>query len=403
MTRIDERSGVFTALRETPGPVRYLLLGVLVNQLGAFVQTYLVLYLIHAGFTVGRAGLALTAYSAGAVCGTVFGGELTRRLGARNTIVAAMTGSAAVLAVIPVLAVPGRFAALMAAVAVAGLATQAHRPAAALLLGELTPREHRVMAFSMLRIALNLGAALAPLLAAVVILIDWNLLLWIDALTALGCAVLAGALLPSVAVPVEDAAAPRHSGYGVIFRDRGFRLLLISVLIGAIVYVQYTVALPLEITARGFPAGVYSAVLVTSSVLLISLELKITSYVKHWRPAVAGGLGTLIMGAGVAGYVFTRYGPAPVLLATTVFVLGVMISGPTIFAYPSTYAAPVRARYVTGHQAVFGLGLAVGPTVGVLAWERLHTGVWPLFGVCTVVAAWCAYAGMRTGTGEGGS
>ena len=51
--------GVLDALRATPTTVRYLLGGVLVNQLGAFVQTFLVLYLTHRGMSGGTAGLAL--------------------------------------------------------------------------------------------------------------------------------------------------------------------------------------------------------------------------------------------------------------------------------------------------------------------------------------------------------
>ncbi|MEV0292499.1 MFS transporter [Nocardia sp. NPDC050710] len=396
-TRTTDRTGVFAALRETPRPVVYLLIGVLVNQLGAFVQTFLVLYLTHREFTVGQAGIALTAYSAGAVFGTMLGGELTHRLGPRTTIITAMTGSAALLTLIPLLARPGVYVVLLVAIAGAGLVTQAYRPAAAVLLGDLMPEEHRVMGFSMMRIALNMGAALAPLVAAAVILIDWNLLLWLDAATALTYAALALLLLPNVAV-AEDAPDPvpdQRTGYGVILRDRRYHLFLASVLVGSIIYVQYTVALPLDITADGHSTGLYSAVLVTASVVLILCELKITSYVKHLRPNIVGAVGTAIMGLGVAGYALAGHGAAPIILATVVFVFGVMVNGPTMFAYPSTFPAAVRARYIGTHQATFGLGMALGPTLGVLAWEQLGAGIWPLCGGLGLFAAWCAYAGIH--------
>ncbi|WP_330230686.1 MFS transporter [Nocardia sp. NBC_00508] len=396
-TQTPNRTGVFTALRETPRPVVYLLIGVLVNQLGAFVQTFLVLYLTHREFTVGQAGLALTAYSAGAVFGTMLGGELTHRIGPRPTIIAAMTGSAALLALIPLLSRPGLYAVLLIAVATTGLVTQAYRPAAAVLLGDLMPEEHRVMGFSMMRIALNIGAALAPLVAAAVILIDWNLLLWLDALTALAYAALALLLLPKVAAPQDEKEqSPKQSrGYGVILRDRRYHLFLASVLVGSIIYVQYTVALPLNIEADGFSTGLYSAVLVTASVTLILCELKITAYVKHLRPHLVGAVGTAIMGLGVAGYALAGLGPVPIILATIVFVSGVMVNGPTMFAYPSTFPAAVRARYIGTHQATFGLGMALGPALGVLAWTQLGEGIWPLCGALGVFAAWCAYAGIR--------
>ncbi|MFF0204353.1 MFS transporter [Streptomyces sp. NPDC005017] len=399
--KTERAPGVFAVVRATPVSVRYLLGGVLVNQMGAFVQTFLVLYLTARGMTLGHAGLALTAYSAGAVLGTLVGGELIHRVGARATIVTAMASSASVLALVPWLSRPSHFAYLLVAVTAAGLVTQSYRPAAALMLSELMPAEHRVMAFSMMRIAMNAGAAVSPLIAAGLILIDWNLLFWLDALTALACAVVSYTLLPNLlsdrppAAAAGDAepAAHRRSVYAVLLRDTKYLLFLASVLLGSLIYVQYTVALPLKITADGGSAGMYSAVLTASSVILILCELKITSYVKRWQPHVAGGVGTALMALGVTGYILE---PAVLLiLSTAVFVAGVMVSGPTMFAHPSTYPDPFKARYIAAHQATFGLGMALGPTLGVLAWATLGNTVWLLCGAVGAVAALCAHLGMR--------
>jgi hypothetical protein len=57
----EARTGVFAVLRATPVPVKYLLCGMVVNQLGAFVQTFLILYLTFRGTSVGFAGLCLNA------------------------------------------------------------------------------------------------------------------------------------------------------------------------------------------------------------------------------------------------------------------------------------------------------------------------------------------------------
>ena len=206
------RSGVFAVLRATPAPVRYLLGGMLVNQLGAFVQTFLVLYLTFRGSSPGFAGVSLAAYSVGAIFGAMLGGELTHRFGGRTTIVAAMTCAAPLIASIPL--VRGVPAALLVVVALAGLSVQAYRPAAAVLLAESMPEEHKVMGFSMMRIALNIGAAVAPLLAAVLIQIDWDLLFWLDGATAALWALLAFALLPRRSAARHPAGAGRGGRRG---------------------------------------------------------------------------------------------------------------------------------------------------------------------------------------------
>lgn len=389
--------GVLAALRRTPTPVRYLLGGVLVNQLGAFVQTFMVLYLVLRGFSPGQAGVAVAAYSVGSMVGVIIGGELVHRIGPRATITAAMLGSAAVLAVVPFVSVPATFGPLIAALLLAGLATQSYRPAAAVLLSDLMPEDLRVMGFSMMRTALNLGAALGPLIAAGLVLVDWDLLLWFDAATALAYAALARWLLPEVRVERArpGSKAGTAAAYGVLLRDRRFWFFLASVLLGTVIYVQYTVALPLKISSEGLPTGLYNAVLVTAAAVLILCELKITSYVTRLPGYIAATAGTAVMGLGVAGFGVSGGSAAALVVCTVVFVFGIMINGPTMFAYPATFPAPVKARYVSAHQATFGLGMALGPLFGVAAWLALGDGVWWLCGGIGVVAAFCALVGMK--------
>ncbi|WP_406274170.1 MFS transporter [Nocardia sp. NBC_00881] len=394
------RLGVTTTLRETPLTVRYLLAGVMVNQLGAFTQAYLMLYLTHQGFSVGQASSALTVYSIGAVLGIMAGGESTARMGARTAIITGMTGSALALGLIPAVSTPGRFPVLMAVVALAGFAAQSYRPAAAVLLEDLMPAEHRVMAFSMFRIALNTGAALGPLIATALIPINWNTLFWFNACTASCCALIAWRRLPNVAAPVRaDALVSQpESGYGAIVRDRRYLLFLTATFITALIWVQFLATLPLSSAAHGHSIALYSAMLTTASGILIAFELKVTAYVEHWRPNSAVALGIAIQGIGLITYALAGYGAAPIAIGTIVMVVGMMIQGPTMFAYPATFPTAVRARCVAVHQALFGAGQALGPALGVLAWQTTGQGVWLLCGILGMVGAWCAYAGMCTDT-----
>ncbi len=56
-------AGVFQTLRQMPRYTRFALLGVFVNQLGAFLQAFMVLYLTYRGFSESEAALALGAYA----------------------------------------------------------------------------------------------------------------------------------------------------------------------------------------------------------------------------------------------------------------------------------------------------------------------------------------------------
>ncbi|MGW8778472.1 MFS transporter [Streptomyces sp. NPDC055796] len=410
---------VVDALKATPTPVRYLLGGVLVNQLGAFVQTFLVLYLTFRGASVSAAGLALVAYSIGSIFGTMLGAEITHRFGPRATIMTAMAASAPLVGSISWLSGPGTLWPLLVVVALAGLFTQAYRPAAAVLLSDLMPERYQVMAFSMMRIALNIGAALAPLIAAVVILVDWDLLFWIDGGTALVYALLAFALLPKQGTeaqapgragsesaelepdhehehePAPEPTADSRSAYAAMLRDRRYLLYLGAILLGSLTYAQGHIALPLELAKDDYPTSFYSTVLTVSSVVLITCELKITAYLSRLPKHVRVITGHLVEAAGLAVYGLSSRSGAFTIAGAVLVVFGIMIAAPSMFAHPATFPAAVKARYIGTMQAVGGAASALAPLFGVFLWTRLGGGFWLLCGIVTAAAGLLALAGVR--------
>jgi MFS family permease len=370
----EPRMGVSAVLRATPTPVRYLLAGMLINQLGAFVQTFLILYLTFQGTPVSVAGICLAAYSVGSIFGGMLGGELTHRFGARLTIVTAMSLSAPLVALIPLVSGPRMPWALFVVVGLAGLATQAYRPAAAVLVGDLMPEHLKVMGFSMMRIALNIGAAVAPALAALLILVDWNLLFWLDAATAGVWALLAFVLLPRHTATDEhrsekqDKPVPVLSArevYGRMVRDSRFLCYLIASASGMLVYASSVAVLPLNIVADGYPTGLYSAVLMISSIVVITCELKVTTYIIRIPKRFAGFAGNLVSGVGYVLYGLMAGGGAFVVIGALLVVAGVMVHGPSTASHAATFPAELRSRYVGIRETMAGVGSATGPLVGL--------------------------------------
>src|SRR5262249_7074949 len=162
--------GVRETLRGTSGPVRAILLGILINRTGAFLQVFLVLYLVHAGYTPVQAGLALGLHGAGGVVGGVVGGRLTDRIGSRHTMLLG-NGLAGVLTV-GVPAAPG-YPAVLAVVILIGLCGNAFRPAAAAALAAHTPPERYTMVFAAQRLATNIGTTVGPLLGAAILAVSY--------------------------------------------------------------------------------------------------------------------------------------------------------------------------------------------------------------------------------------
>jgi MFS family permease len=386
----DSRTSVFAVLRATPTPVRYLLAGMLINQLGAFVQTFLILYLTFRGVSVGVAGICLAVYSVGSIFGAMLGGELTHRFGPRATIVTAMGCSAPLVASIPLVSgVPWM---LFTVVALAGLATQAYRPAAAVLLADLMPEQHTVMGFSMMRIALNIGAAVAPMLAALLILLNWDLLFWLDGATAALWALLAFVLLPKQTTTKREAepggepvpAMSARAVYATMTRDRRFLCYLVASLSGMLIYGASMAVLPLDIVTSDYPTSLYSTVLMISSIVLITCELKVTTYIVLIPKRFAGFSGNLVSGFGFILYGMMAAHPVFVIVGALLVVAGVMIHGPSTSSHPATFPVELRSRYLGTRETVMGIGLATGPILGLYIWDSFGGSVF--WGFCVLLS-----------------
>ena len=401
-------AGIFATFRAAPGAVKAILAGILVNKLGAFMQVYLVLFLIHRGFSTPEAGAALGAYGLGSVGGVLLGGWCTDRIGTRRTIIASMAVTAGLLIAVLLL---GYYPALLAAVIAVGATSQLYRPASSTLLAELTPRPRQTMIFAMSRLALNVGTTSAPLIGVALLTISYNLLFVTEAAAALGFAAIAVFVLPrepagapAAAKPAGPEAeepdpaperGPRLAGLGP-FSDRRFLLFLLAQLIIASVYVQYLGVLPLAMKAAHLATFWYGVMVALNSGIVIAFELMITKVVQHWASRIAMMAGFALTGAGLAVYALPG-GLAIFFVGTILWSLAECVDGPTMFTYPAQ-AGPERSRgrYIASAQSMYGIGSAIGPAGGVALWVVLGSHVWLVFGVVALTAIIPSWLGVRS-------
>jgi MFS family permease len=398
----EEGTGIWETIREAPVPVKALLVGVFVNKLGWFLQVFLVLFLTTSkGFTDVQAGTALGIYGGGSVIGLIIGGSLSDKVGPRAAVMISMFGMAGFVLAI---AYAPSYTAVVVVVALAGAVGQFYRPASAALLTELTPKNRQVMIFAVYRLAMNLGTTAAPLIGAALVAISWNLLFIGEALAALAYAVVAIVALPKrhpVAVsdgsPEVVEGEPHGGGYLAVLRDYKYVLFLLCMFINAAIYMQYLAVLPLQMKSEALSTWWFSAVVALNGFIVITCELLVTKVVQHWPARLVAVAGFVLLGGGLAFYALPG-GIAIFVIGTLLWTLAEIIGGPTMFAYPGMAAPkPLLGRYVGSAHAMFGLGSALGPFLGVWLWNTSGTQVWVWCGLAGAVAVVFAYFGMSSG------
>ena len=394
-------AGVWATFHESPPAAKALLLGMLINKLGAFLQVFLVLYVVSRGYSNVAAGLALGLYGAGSVLGVIAGGSFSDRLGPRLTIATSMGGHAVLLVAVLYMQT---YVGILITVTLVGAVGQLYRPAAAALLVELTPDERQVMVFAMYRLAMNIGTTVAPLLGALLIAASYEVLFWGEALASLGYVAIALIALPKSrkadvtpsqpvvcdpAVSTEVAADTERggmAGYRAVFADRRYVAYIIAMFINSAVYVQYLSTLPLAVTAAGLSTIWYSVMVTLNGGVVICFELMMTKVTQHHPIRKILMIGFPLLGCGMALYSIPA-GVAVFVIGTLLWSLAEIIQGPSMFAYPGQ-AAPkaLTGRYVASAHAMFGLGASIGPMIGVLLWSTIGSSTWLIMGAASVLA-----------------
>jgi MFS family permease len=386
--------GVLATWRQTSSQTRALLAGVFVSKLAGFLQLFLVLFLTHRGYSPSQAGLALGLYGAGAVLGTFGGGWLSDRLSTRTVTSISLLGSAVLIVSVLYLRV---YALILVAVMMVSTVGQLYRPAAQAMITELTPARHLVMVTAMYRLCLNLGTTAAPLIGVALVSVSYDLLFWVEALAAVTYGLIALKFLPRRARPAgaaSEEAGTDRTGYLAVLADWRYSAYLAAVLCLAIVYCQYTAALPLAIVHGGLSLWWYSAVVSANAIIVATCEVVATRYVQTWPLRIIALCGTGLVGLGYCTYAIALT-PVYLVAGTLIWTLAEIIGGPTVWAYPGMVARPrLRGRYFGAMQSSFGLGNAVGPILGVALWDRVGQQVWLWAAAMAALSAVFAQVGM---------
>ncbi|MEV4413705.1 MFS transporter [Catellatospora sp. NPDC049609] len=380
-------------LRETAGGLPatfwYLWVGTLINRAGGFVVIYLTIYLTTVqGFSPSQSGLVLGLWAAGGAVGTLVGGVAADRIGRRPTLLVAHLGAVALLAS---LAFAQGFWVIAPLTFLFGVVAESARPAFQALMVDVVPERDRLRAFTLNYWAVNVGFAVAAMLAGLVASADPKLIFLLDAASALApfLFILLKVREPRRARPAAAPHAPvERVGLGMVLRDRVFLgFVALNVLI-SFVFMQHLSTLPIAMTGDGIPAQQYGLVIALNGILIVGGQLFIPKLIRSYDRSKVLAAASLIIGL---GFSLTAFADTAAFYAVTVLVwtVGEMLNSPsnsTLIAALSP--AAMRGRY----QGVMSLSWSVAgfaaPVLGGYVQQHLGDEVlWLSCGAIAVVAA----------------
>ncbi|ACU77089.1 major facilitator superfamily MFS_1 [Catenulispora acidiphila DSM 44928] len=374
-----------------PRAIWVVFAGTVVNRVGFLVGPFLVFFLGSRGIPSSQTPYVLGALGAGNLVGPAVGGWLADRHSRKLTMLAGLLGTAAAQGAL--FAAPNVATMALAAIALSATATMVSPAASAILTDDVGPARRRE-AFALIGWAVNIGTAVAGVLGGYLAAHGYWMLFAIDAGTSLGYAVIVAMLLPAdrtrhdasqtpesltsasqtLAAQSSDsptsAATPTSSGYGIVFRDRLTRRLLILFAVQLFIYSLTESALPLAIRTDGLSPTVMGLAAAVNAGLVVALQPLATTLVSRFPRTQVFLTGGILTTTGIA---LTGLAHTPTAYAATVTIwsLGeVIIGGIPASLIANLAPATARGRYQGAFSWAWGvsrfLALAAGTTAFTL-------------------------------------
>ncbi|WP_432194206.1 MDR family MFS transporter [Streptomyces sp. bgisy027] len=379
-------AAVRRATRETvaglPREFWWLWTSTLVNRLGAFVATFMALYLtLDRGYSASYAGLVASLHGLGGVVSSIGAGVMTDRLGRRPTLLVAQASTAVSVAVLGFVHHP---VAIAAVAFVVGAASNASRPAVQAMMADIVRPEDRVRAFSLNYWAINLGFAVSSMAAGFIAEVSYLAGFLIEAGMTAVCAVVIFVKLPESRPEMPDTGkAEEEVGLGTVLRDGRFMAVVGLSFLVALVFQQGSVGLPIAMGDAGFTPADYGLAIAINGVLIVALQIPVTRFIERRD---AGRI--LIVSSLLAGYGFglTAFAGSVGVFALTVCVwtLGEMLNAPTQTGLVVRLSpAHGRGRYQGMYTLSWSVAALVAPLMSGFVID--HFGAEWLWGMCALV------------------
>lgn len=359
--------------------VWYLSIVLLINRTGAMVIPFLTVYLTgERGFSLVDAGLIMSSFGFGSVAGSFIGGWITDRFGFYQVQQWTLIGSGLLFWVV---GQQETFWELFSSIFILSTVTDAFRPANQTALAFYSTTENRSRAYGLLRLAVNLGFSMGPLIGGALIAgLGYH---WLFIANGLSCLLAAAAfrllLPPGRQAEKEEQTSVQEKSLSA-YKNIPFVFFVFFLMLGAVAFMQFFSSLPVYLKDHlCYTESEIGGLISLNGLMIVFMEMPLIHKAgERFKSLPLIAFGYLLMGIGF----FLLQGAAATVVYAILFIifitLGEMISMP----FSSTYTAAIAPEDRRGqYMGLMGMSWAVAfilaPTLG-LYWAE-HYGFMSLY------------------------
>lgn len=373
----------------------------LVNRSGTMVLPFMTLYLTQSKhYSIAKASIVMAVFGLGSICGGILGGKLTDKLGFYNIQLTALLAGGAMFIV---LGQVSDFNAICACTFILSMVNDSFRPANATAVAHYAKPENRTRAYSLNRLAVNLGWAVGGTLGGIIAAYNYHLLFLIDGLTNIAAAILLRAVLsPSRnnATPKNVATEDGNPGRSA-YTDKPYMVFfMLTILFGMCFFqlfatqpVFFKQSLQLSSIQIGLVMALNGTIIgVVEMPLVFTLEQK-TNYMRF-----------IVIGVLLVALSFIMFNLLPgamrlAIMSTLVITLGEMMAMPFMNTFwTSRTTTANRGQYAGLFTAAWSIAQVVGPFAGGQIADKygFHALWWAVGATALICAMGFAWLDSKT-------
>lgn len=368
--------------------VWWLSLVMLINRSGMMVLPFMTLYLtkkMH--YTIGQAGIVLSLFGLGSICGAYFGGALTDKIGFyRTQLLGLISGGIMFLALGQV----HSYLWICVLSFILSFFNDTFRPANSAAIAHYSKEENRTRSYSLNRLAINVGWSAGGAIGGFVAAHNYHLLFWIDGLTNMGAAILLGLLF----APAKNREKMKHEKKVVAkkysaYRDKLYLLFIFLTILYSYCYFQLFTTVPV-FYARGMHLDeqVIGILMAVNGLLIALFEMVIITRLEGRRNILHYiFIGCLISGVSFLLLNIPKAGIFIAVLSMLFISYGEILSMPFMNTFWINRSNDNnRGQYAALYSMSWSIAQVVAP--GTAGWVAEYLGFnilwWIIGGICAI-------------------
>lgn len=362
----------------------------LINRSGTMVVPFMTLYLTQSmGVSIAKAGLVMSLFGAGSICGGLIGGRITDKIGFYYLQMFALLGGGILFILLGQMT---SYPAICICTFFLALVNESFRPANSAAIAHYSKEENRTRSYSLNRLAVNLGWAAGGALGGFIASKNYTLLFWIDGLTNISAA----CLLWLVLAPSKNAATlkrPASKTIGAVsaYRDKPYLAFVVLSILFFYCFFQLFTTLPVyyreQLNMSEQDIGIVMAM---NGILIALIEMVIV----HQLEGKRSNLQYVVVGVVMVAASFMVFNIIPggfwlAVLAMLIVTFGEMLSMPFMNSFwISRSTESNRGQYAGLYTICWSTAQVLGPATGgqIVQHFGFDTLWWFMGGLCIVAS-----------------